>query len=221
MKLKHLIFLLFIILIPVVTTAQIKKQVFIHKEEWSKYSKKYDFTEKIKEIKQDTKKHPAFSSSPSVSMGGAWLKYVLWGIVIVILLILIITLIVNVFKGTKEKVPDNKSFKTLQIENIEDANLEEFLDQSLTEGSFKEAIRIRYLMLIRTLSRLEFVIWKRDKTNGTYVNEMYGKQGFDLFKNITISFERTWYGEKEIGEKEYHALIPLFNQLNKIVDSGE
>jgi hypothetical protein len=220
MGLKRLLFFLFIIIVPVAMPAQGNKQVFIQKKEWSRYSKGYDFTEKIKEITTNKKQHN-FSSFHSVPLGGAWLKYVLWGLVIAILLVLIIVLIVNVFKGVKEKVVDNKSFKTLQFDDIEEANLEHFLDQSLTEGSFKEAIRIRYLMLIRTLSRLELIVWKKDKTNGVYINEMYGKQGFDLFRNVTINFERVWYGEKEIDEQEYNSIIPVFEQLNKIVVPGE
>ena len=65
------------------------------------------------------------------------------------------------------------------------------------------------------------MVWKKDKTNGSYVAEMHGKEGFDLFRLLTISFERAWYGEKEIGESEYHMIIPLFDQINKIVMPNE
>jgi hypothetical protein len=197
--------------------------VLIQKQQWSKYSKGYDYTEKIK--KPETRK-PKDSKhfklgSPFLFFTGAWLKFLLWGIVIVVLLVLTAWLIINILRGNTEKVASNKTFTSLSVDDIEEADLEYFLDQSLTSGSFKDAIRIRYLMLIRTLSRLNMVIWKKDKTNGSYVNEMHGKAGFEHFRQLTISFERAWYGDKEIGEIEYRAIMPVFDQLNKIVTPNE
>lgn len=191
-------------------------KVFIEKQQWSKYSKSYDYTEHIKQMKPKVSSH-----SGHFSWNGAWIKYLLWGVVITALLVLLTWLIIYVLNEIKQKVTTNKSIKSFSIENIEEADLEAFLDQSLSDGSFKEAIRIRYLMLIRTLSRLNLVSWKRDKTNGMYVNEMYGKEGFELFRRLTISFERAWYGEKEVGEAEYQTIIPVFDQMNKIVMPNE
>ena len=213
------LFLFMLLIIPASGFAMdASNQEFISKPQWSKLSKGYDYTENIK--KTNIKPKP-YKPIATPSFGLAWVKYLLWGFVILVLLVLIIWLIISVLKGKSEKVSNKKSFETLTIDDIEDANLEDFLHQSLAEGSFKEAIRIRYLMLIRTLSRLHFVVWKKDKTNGSYVAEMHGKEGSDLFRLLTISFERAWYGEKEIGESEYHLIIPLFDQLNKIVMPNE
>lgn len=193
--------------------------VFIEKQQWSKLSKGYDYTEHVK--KSEKKEAKAPRKFKLFSFGGSWLKYVLLGIVTTILLITIALLIIRIFKGSAERVGQNKNFESLSIEDIEEADLEHFLEQSLAAGSFKEAIRIRYLMLIRTLSRLNLVDWKKDKTNGSYVAEMYGKAGFDLFCQLTNSFERVWYGEKQIGESEYLAIIPVFEQINKTVMPNE
>jgi hypothetical protein len=195
------------------------EKVFIEKQQWSKLSKGYDYTEKIKEIKP--KKASKWKGFGSFSFAGNWLKYVLWILVIAALLVTLAFLILNIYKNTAEKVKDAKVYRSLSIENIEDADLEQFLDESLSAGSFKEAIRIRYLMLIRTLNRLNLVTWKKDKTNGAYVTEMYGKTGFDLFCKLTISFERAWYGEKVIGEAEYQAILPVFDLMNQMVMPNE
>lgn len=195
-----------------------KSSEFITKPQWEKLSKKYNYIENIKKLEVKPNKP---ISPPRFSLGAAWLKYVLWGFVILVLVAVLVWLLASVFKNTAEKVESNTSFKSLSIENIEEANLEGFLDQALAEGSFKEAIRIRYLMVIRTLSGLHLVNWKKDKTNGAYVSEMYGKAGFDLFRQVTISFERAWYGDKHVGETEYLLIIPVFEQLNQIVISNE
>lgn len=194
------------------------KSEFITKPQWEKLSRKYNYTENIKKL--DIK--PGKPPSPSrFSLGTMWLKYLLWGLVILVLVTLLVWLLVSVFKNSAEKVESNASFKSLTIEDIEEANLEGFLSQSLADGSFKEAIRIRYLMLIRTLNRLQLVTWKKDKTNGAYVVEMYGKAGFDLFREVTVSFERAWYGEKLVGESEYLSIVPVFDRLNQIVTRNE
>lgn len=195
------------------------EKVFIEKQQWSKLSKGYDYTEKIKEI--NPKKSNHWKGWAGLSFGGSWLKYVLWILVIGALLVALTFLIVNIYKGTAEKVRNNKVYKSLSVEDIEEVDLEQFLNESLTAGSFKEAIRIRYLMLIRTLNRLNLVTWKKDKTNGAYVTEMYGKTGFDLFCKLTISFERAWYGEKAIAEAEYLAILPVFDQMNQMVMPNE
>jgi hypothetical protein len=49
---------------------------------------------------------------------------------------------------------------------------------------------------------------------------MFGKVGFDLFRMLTLNFERVWYGEKEVNENDYLNLIPVFDQINSIV-TGE
>ncbi|HEX2934658.1 MAG TPA: hypothetical protein VHO72_04840 [Bacteroidales bacterium] len=195
------------------------KGEFIPKSRWEKLSKKYNYTENIKKAEAKPKK--PLHINPRFSLGGVWLKYFLWGIVVVALGALLVWLLVHMLKNSTEKIENKSVLGSLVVEDIEEANLEGFLEQSLAEGSFKEAIRIRYLMLIRTLSRLQLVIWKKDKTNGAYVSEMYGKAGFDLFRRVTVSFERAWYGEKQIGESEYLSIVPVFDQLNKIVSSNE
>ena len=213
----RLFFIIFLITMGTSFAMAGSNQEFIDKQQWSRFSKGYDYTENMKKPKENKTINPA----PFKPINASWVKFLVWGLVILILLALITWLIVNIFRGTTEKVRNNQSFQSLTVEDMEEADLEHFLDRSLIAGSFKEAIRIRYLMLIRTLSRLNLVTWKKDKTNGTYVNEMYGKEGFDLFRQLTINFERVWYGEKEIGELEYQRIVPLFDQLNKIVRPNE
>ena len=194
------------------------KQTIINHKQWEKISKGYDFTENFKNRKpkkpeQAKDRHPIGNSEPFFKL--EIVKYLIAAIILIGLSVLLIFLLISVYKEGKEKFANN--LPNQPIEDIENADLDSFLEQALSNGSFKEAIRIRYLILLKTLNMLRFVIWKKDKTNGNYVNEMYGKVGFDLFRMLTLNFERVWYGEKEVNENDYLNLIPVFDQINRMV----
>jgi hypothetical protein len=199
-------------------------RTLIEKPQWEKEAKAYNYTENYKNKKENTEKKnnkPAGFPLASLFSNIGEAKYLIGGIIILILITLIILLILSSYKDFNSKIKDDKNGLKKTIDNIENADLESMLNQALASGSFKEAVRVRYLMLLRTLSRLRFVIWQKDKTNGIYIHEMYGKNGFELFLKLTYNFDRIWYGEQEVNETDYHNLIPLFEQMDKIVTTGE
>jgi hypothetical protein len=206
--------------------AETDKKSFISKEQWSNYSRNYDFTEtyKTKQQKNNTPKNSASPklNKPLININSTVVKFIIYAAGIIIILLLLGLLIYNILKGVGEKVK-NSSVNAISdnLENIENADLDSLLNNALNAGQFKEAIRTKYLLLLQTLNRLAFIKWKKDKTNGTYVNEMYGKSGFELFMKITIAFDRTWYGDKNISETDYYQLIPLFDQINTIIKDIE
>jgi len=197
-------------------------QTFINRQQWEKAAKAYDYTETYKDKKpkktSNAVKNPAASF---VSRNIGEIKYLIGGFIILLLIALIIWLILSSYKEIALKIKDNKNLLNQPIENIEQADLENMLKQAIASGSFKEAVRVRYLMLLRTLSKLRLVIWQKDKTNGAYIHEMYGKNGFELFLKLTINFERIWYGEQAVDENDYHNLIPLFEQIDNIFTTRE
>jgi hypothetical protein len=197
-------------------------QTFINRQQWEKAAKAYDYTETYKDKKpkktSNVVKNPA-ASFFSRNIGE--IKYLIGGFIILLLIALIIWLILSSYNEMGLKIKDNKNLLNQPIENIELADLENMLKQAIASGSFKEAVRVRYLMLLRTLSKLRLVIWQKDKTNGAYIHEMYGKNGFELFLKLTINFERIWYGEQAIDENDYHNLIPFFEQIDNIFTTRE
>jgi hypothetical protein len=192
---------------------------FVSSQQWKENTKGYNFDENFKTIKpqkQTLKKNNFSFDSMFSKLSNA--KYIFVGIVILILVILIVFVLLGLFKDTRWRISKKEAIiDETNIENIENADLENMLKQALNKGLYKDAIRFQYLILIRTLNKRNFINWKKDKTNGHYISEMYGKNGFDLFRSITIKFERIWYGEADIKETDYLRLIPLFEQINLIV----
>jgi hypothetical protein len=217
---RVILILIFVQLVGAVfATADPKpKETIIDHKKWEKISKGYDFTENFKNREPKKPEQPKNAKSIFSKLNPEIIKYLVAAIVLIGLSILLIFLLISVYKDGREKFAG--SLPNLHIEDIENADLDFFLEQALSNKSYKEAIRIRYLILLKTLNTLRFVIWKKDKTNGNYVNEMYGKVGFDLFSMLTVNFERVWYGEKEVNENDYLNLIPVFDQMNSMV-TGE
>ena len=67
------------------------------------------------------------------------------------------------------------------------------------------------------MSNSNLIDWKKQKTNGEYLSEMYGKPLFENFRNSTNLFERVWYGDIEIDQNKFNIAKQLFDVLlNKI-----
>lgn len=203
-------FIFLIVMLLCCTANAGSKQPFIAKEQWSKQSGRYDYSEKFKDLqfktKPKAKSHNFFSAT--------WVKYVLWTIIIAAIAVVLVLLIINIHKNAGNRIVRAKIRTAEVIEDIEEADLEYFLEQALANGMYKEAVRFRYLILIRTMNRQKLIAWKKDKTNGAYVKEMFNKPGFGIFRQITIHFERIWYGELHIDANQYHALIPVYDKMN-------
>lgn len=195
--------------------------VFIQKHQWENYSKKYDYTENFKKLPEKKKKQQHSRNIIPDFSGSQKMKIPVVVTVILFIAFLLVLLIINIYKGSGERVTQqNLTVKNLNpddLEQIEDADLFRLLNEALQEGLYKDAVRIKYLMLIRKMSRLKLIIWKKDKTNGTYMEEMMGKNGYQLFFNITICFERIWYGERETGEQDFKSLEPVFDEFYKVI----
>lgn len=208
--------LIFLIVLLLCCTANAgSKQPFIAKEQWSKQSDKYDYSEKFKDLQFKTK--PKAKTNHFFS--ATWVKYVLWAIIIAAIAVVLVLLIINIHKNAGNRIVRAKIRTAEVIEDIEEADLEYLLEQALGNGMYKEAVRFRYLILIRTMNRMKLINWKKDKTNGAYVKEMFNKPGFAIFRQITVHFERIWYGELQIDANQYQALILVYDQMNNEIGS--
>ena len=100
------------------------------------------------------------------------------------------------------------------IENSDDqllgGDLERLLSEAVAAGQFSLAIRLHYLLIIMELSRNNFIIWKREKTNRDYLNELAPSGHGPEFRKITGIFERIWYGEEAVEAVRFGSIEPQF-----------
>jgi hypothetical protein len=102
----------------------------------------------------------------------------------------------------------------LDVENIEAVDLDALLADAVARGAWREAVRFRYLVLLRALAAAGAVDWRRDKTNRTYAEEVRASRPALArpFGRATRVFDYVWYGERPVDRARYAALAPLFEE---------
>ncbi len=104
----------------------------------------------------------------------------------------------------------------------EETDLEQFLRLALESGDYKVAVRILYIGIIQRLHEVKFIVWKKDKTNRDYLNEMRSRKSFHHFRDLTIAYELVWYGDTDIDRAKFEQLQSVFfSYKNNLNDSEE
>ena len=121
----------------------------------------------------------------------------------------------NTTSGKKKIKYDIENISATKIPKSE---LELLLEKSLTEKNYREAIRIYFVFTIKSLVEKNYIIWEKEKTNFSYLNEMRDNTSFKEFENIVTIYEIIWYGEREISKEEFKRIEPFFLNLLKKLD---
>jgi len=114
----------------------------------------------------------------------------------------------------KNKVPSTFINQLTELdESPMESDLERYLREALARRDFKLAIRIYYLMILKSLNDAEVITWKKEKTNMDYMRELRQHPNYEALSNNTYIFEYVWYGEKDIHEPQFNTLSKPFIQL--------
>lgn len=151
----------------------------------------------------------------SIPQWTIYLAYILVGIV---LLVVIYILFFNKksSKNTKiavvplEEMPIEKPFN----------ELDQLLSKSINEGNYREAIRIYFIYIIKTLREKGWITWEKKKTNTAYLFELRNRKQYSLFSHVTLIFEIVWYGKREIDQQKFNEIKPQFEELLKSIQAG-
>lgn len=216
---RHIIYLLFIFIIPAFLVAQEGEDVQqrdFKKEAWHRAKEGIDYSDSSKKEKKDTqknKKQQGASQKPFTFGGNASpvLK-----VLIIVLLVVALFFLIRSLLGLNN--PKNKAVKPVlsveELEQLEDnlhqADLAYFIQRALAQGNYALAIRLYYLAILKTLSLQQLITWKKDKTNRDYLREMNRSPLAAEFSNITAIFERIWYGNITLQQQDFEQVAPQF-----------
>lgn len=95
-------------------------------------------------------------------------------------------------------------------ENLHEADLTDYIGQAKAQGDYNMAVRLYYLAILKELSLQKAIKWKVDKTNNEYLREMRGKPHFPQFRALTLIFEQSWYGGRDLDAASFARLEPEF-----------
>ncbi len=124
--------------------------------------------------------------------------------------------------------PDTKLFekqKTPQIKFTEDEDIihnqdiQQLIEQALTNQNYRLAIRYYYLSILKKLSDSELIIWEDQKTNTDYYTELPNEEIRNQFRTITKLYDFIWYGNFEINKKYYYQAEKEFRAITKTIQA--
>ena len=184
------------------------------KIQWEKMTKDIDYS-------SDTAPNLARKRNFNFSMNQDLVKTILFIGVGALLLFFLYKIMRGNYFARNRKINASTSFIHVQdSENIQEMDLEQMYSRALEEKDYREAIRIKYLMAIRELSRHRIIQWKKEKTNHDYLSETFTTGIYFPFADITLIFERFWYGVAEINEMKFNQTVPSFDAFLTSIPSA-
>lgn len=144
-------------------------------------------------------------------------------IAISIILLVILFVVYQLFKNARANKKVNSSLRAQTnllddaAENLDKVDLEQLLADALERKDYKAALRIYYLKILKTMWDKNILRWKKEKTNGDYLSEVFGGEWYEQLKTSTYLFEKCWYGNAVVDAELFETASNHFKMvLNKL-----
>lgn len=191
------------------------KQDALDKSQWESLSKELEYPREQMPVKEVA----IPNTTPNVSF--SWLKYLLFGVIVAALVFVIYLIAKNIEPSNKSLSRDSLyNFDGLE-EDIHETDLESILRQAIEKGLYNLAIRVQFLIIIKTLSESGEILWKADKTNRAYLIEMKAHKEYRSFYQLTRLYEKIWFGNEALSEPLYEKVSPVYKQFNQTLSKNE
>ena len=193
----------FLFLNPNLISSQDNQTFKVNEELWEKEAEKCTFDKtSVKESPQEeriTSNNTNTFDPRALGKSLIIFAYIFIGTILVLIVLAIVRS--GALKGNRRIKDKGEWLNKLEAieDNLQDNDLEQFIKQALKDKAWDVAIRLQYLFAIQTLNKANFIVWKKQKTNGQYLRELQGKiVGID-FKKATYIFEYVWYSNNDFS----------------------
>ncbi len=217
MIIRNLYLLLVMLILSFSSKASNDSCLKISETRWNTVSKEKNYIEtytdddETKEKKRKKKKkETSIGKRPSIDFGG--FKYVFYIIIAGAIIFLVVKILQNINSSPNIDVDKGRVYTLSEVEDkMLDIDLDKILNNALLAADFRLALRINFLIIIKMLSLSNKIIWKKEKTNWEYFNELKDPTIALKFKEIVEPFETIWYGEHELSESQFNKLQHAYN----------
>lgn len=177
---------------------------FFKKSQWENATKdlKYPEPQHLKVSEQNKE-----FFSPAISWKNNFMYFLAILILGAFLYLLMRTLLV---KGDKKLPSQIQSTLTTDEELNPEIPLDNYFHDAIASSDFRTAIRYAYLITIRSLAGKNLIKISRDKTNYEYRHELNAHPLTGAFDEITLHFERSWFGEIVVSSGEFKTFHDKF-----------
>jgi hypothetical protein len=98
-------------------------------------------------------------------------------------------------------------------EDIQGIGFDQEIQKAIQSKNFRMAVRLLYLQALKNLADRGLIVWRANKTNAAYLNEIIDQGQRQSFADLTHQFENNWYGAIPIGEREFTAVADRFESF--------
>jgi len=112
--------------------------------------------------------------------------------------------------GRRKKNAGEESGHELQNENID-----ERINEAVSEKNYRHAIRYMYLKTLKLLSEDNIITLHATSPNQDYIRQMYKHNNLAQFRQLTRIYEYVWYGEFDPTETQFEIISTSFNRFNQ------
>lgn len=166
--------------------------------------------------KEETEDRPTTNFNPLNTGIVSTLQYIFFGFIILAIVGFMIRYL-NLKYGDKEKEIAVSTIHEDEIEDINDVDPDSELKEAFQQQDYRKACRMMFLKVLQHLNTTEQIKWKKEKTNRHYLREMSSSDKVDTFRNLTLDYERVWYGDRPMdgdGILRYADLAREFVTIN-------
>ncbi|SDG74546.1 DUF4129 domain-containing protein [Chitinophaga filiformis] len=114
------------------------------------------------------------------------------------------------FKRTK---PDADKTVKLTEEELDTETYHQQIEQAISSGRFRVAVRLLYLQTLRVLMDKGIVTYSREKTNAAYLRSLVSTPWYKTFATLTLDYEYIWYGEMPVNDEQFNVIHRQFRQF--------
>lgn len=112
-------------------------------------------------------------------------------------------------EGDASEEEDLSNIERLE-EELDKRNVDPYLLKAEQEDNYHLAVRLHYLALLKQLHEQQLIQWKKDRTNRAYLNQLRSQDHYPAFRQLTLTFERVWYGNYHPPKEEYKTIKEQF-----------
>jgi hypothetical protein len=107
----------------------------------------------------------------------------------------------------------------IEEKDLELTDFPALIEAALKRGDYREAVRLRFIKVLKELSDREWIAWTKEKTNRSYVYELRNASSTahlaDPFERITRWFDYCWYGDVIPDPALYSSIDSTFAVLER------
>lgn len=135
-------------------------------------------------------------------------KYFLSALVVLVFVFIIVRLLripVTGFFSLSSKV-QGSDLTLVNDESRREDELEKMLMLYKSNGAYREAIRVLYLICLKKLDKGGLIRMRENKTNREYLYELNGDADRHFFRHIARIYEYVWYGHFEPDAEAFNRI---------------